>query len=393
MTEAEPKGKRGRRVAMRTATAIAAVLVAVGLWELGALLWPSAHALENPWYTMTSAEAMIASDDLPFERPPHFSWTGSSRGDLAYLWGDRDPYAHEVTFQTDFQGFRNSRDIRQADVVFIGDSYTEAGNVDEAETFPRLVGERLGVSVRNLGRAVYAPPHELAVLRKYALPCEPKLVVWQLAEANDLAESLIFQQWREAGRPYLDLTGIGNPTRAAAWKSRSFVYRLWRLVKPPKPYPLTARYRTAAGEDFTLRFLPETFSRDRVPGGHAGTAAFVSALREGAALLRERGIPLIVVYIPMKYRAFSGLVSLDGSFGETVPMEWDVPPEETLGALVHQLCRELDVPLVDTTQALRVRAAAGELVFLPYDTHLSPRGHAVVADLIAEAIGKVARDK
>src|SRR6185369_5953031 len=135
------------------------------------------------------------SDDLPFERPAHLHWEGLSRGDLAILNQDDDPYATRVTFVTDHEGFRNGRDQDRANLVFLGDSLTEAGNLPEDDTFVRRTATAMNTTARNLGRAGYTAPTELIVLRKYGLTCRPRAVVWQIAESNDLVEAVMFQNW------------------------------------------------------------------------------------------------------------------------------------------------------------------------------------------------------
>lgn len=94
---------------------------------------------------------------MPYERPPHIRWQGRSIGDLALSLRLPDPYAQEVKFNTDAEGFRNSEHLEHADLIFIGDSFTEAGNVPEDETFVRRVAKMTGMSAPNLGRAGYSP--------------------------------------------------------------------------------------------------------------------------------------------------------------------------------------------------------------------------------------------
>ncbi len=78
----------------------------------------------------------------------------------------------------------------RADIVFNpGDSVTEAGEVDEDETFVARTGRTLGVGVLNLGVSGYGPQQELVVLKRYGLPSNPRLVVWQVTEWNDVLDA------------------------------------------------------------------------------------------------------------------------------------------------------------------------------------------------------------
>ena len=57
----------------------------------------------------------------------------------------------------------------QADIVFIGDSFTEAASVAEEDTFVRRVAKASGLKAVNLGRGAYGPQQELIVLKRYGL--------------------------------------------------------------------------------------------------------------------------------------------------------------------------------------------------------------------------------
>ncbi|HEX5222528.1 MAG TPA: hypothetical protein VFZ59_23435, partial [Verrucomicrobiae bacterium] len=222
-------GRLRRAVAFRFAAVAMGLVIALSLCEAIAFLWPVKHQMDNPWY-LVAGGGTSDSVDLPFERPPHLQWEGMSRGDLALLNGDADPYARRITFETDREGFRNSRDIERADLITIGDSFTEAGNVLEAESFSVLAGQQLGLSSRNLGRAAYTAATELTVLKKYGLKCQPKVVVWQVSEANDLVEMQTYTNWVAAGRPrYFDVKP--KSARFDAWKTRSPTVRIFDLFK------------------------------------------------------------------------------------------------------------------------------------------------------------------
>ena len=63
-----------------------------------------------------------------------------------------------------------------------------------------------------------------------------------------------------------------------------------------------------------------------------------------------------------------------------------------MAAHLRALCDELKVTFIDTTPRLKEQTAAGEVVYLPFDTHLSPRGHEIVADLIAKDLNLMPRE-
>jgi hypothetical protein len=387
---------RLRPAAFRIAAVWLGVLFATLAWEGVAYLLPPRHEMDNPWYILTRRGVQESDNMLPFERPPHLKWEGLSRGDLAILNHDDDPYARPVTFATDFEGFRNGQDIEQADLVFLGDSFTEAGNVPEEETFVQLTAKATGLSTRNLGRALHTGPTELLVLKKYGLKCHPSIIVWQLTEANDLQEAVEYRNWIAAGRPNFfdwlfieqyklrpEQLGASDP-REQSWQRRSPTFQLFRCLRTPKPWDLRGTFCDQAGQVHEVRFNAWP-GRQNTPFHNEGWPLLKASIQDGAKLLREQNIRLILVHIPLKIRVVGPWLRLSEAAQKMRPSR-EIPPQETLASYLDSLCGELGVPFVDATPALKDATAAGELVYLPFDTHLSPRGHEIVSRLLVAAI-------
>jgi len=386
-----------RPVGFRMGAVGLGTVIALCLLETFAYFLPVRNQMDNPWY-FAAGGGVSESVELPFERPPHLKWEGLSRGDLAMLHNELDPYARIVTFQTDRQGFRNGEELHQADVVVIGDSFAEAGNVPEAETFTKVVGRKLGCTSRNLGRAGYGPPTELIVLRKYGLDCRPKIVIWQIAESNDLGDSFSFQKWDEAGRPrFFDFEADRNWLRTQAWKQRSPTFRAFDVLRnhDPRTWPYDGWFRDHAGVEHPMRFLDapdlECSMRDNF-----GWPKLAGSIAEGAALCRSNQIQLLVVLVPVKYRVMGPYTRFPNRKSPQPRSVADPSYDQTLGGLLNSLCGSLGVPYVDATERFEARASEGEIVYQPYDTHLSSIGHEVVANLVVErlhALGEKATSK
>ncbi len=387
--------QRRRTVIFRLLAIWLGISVGLGIAELAALAWPTDHLADNPWY-MSTGEALVADNDLPWVRPANLDWTGSSRGDLAIETNSADPDARLVTFQTDFQGFRNSRDLTEAEIVFIGDSFTEAGNVPEEETFVSLTGSALRVVVRNMGVAGYGPPAELVALQKFGLQCKPRVVVWQIAETNDLDDAVFFVQWYQAGRPSV-LPGFSKakPTHLEAWRRRSPSRLLWTLLRREQPWPFSGDFIDGNGNQHTLRFEMSFPPNARA---HPGWPIVEYTLTSGAKILNEQNIQLVVLLIPRKLRVMAPStdfheIELSDQGRPTIvkhslPAGWDQPPDARLATYLQRLCSQLSVTFIDTTERLTAAASAGELVYQSMDTHLSPRGHQIVADMLVQTLDK-----
>ncbi len=352
------------------------------LWEVGCLLMPADKLSDNPWYLWANGGS-TGSDELIFERPPYLKWQGISNGDIAREQRPISRYAKTIKFETDFEGFRNSRDLKKADIVFIGDSCTEAGNVAFEDTFTEQVARQLNVDVRNLGRAHHAPTAELIILKKYGLKCDPKTVVWQFCETNDLHDEVRFQDWVDQGRPR---RMFGEPlTAKTLWKRRSPSYSLFKLLRRSETWSHGGTFTDKQGESHPMLFIyrPEA---NHLPAGHPGWPLLERSLREGAELLSSRGIQLLVICIPMKIRVMGHATKLNQLTQTELGDNWDPPAEQTLAGHLQQLCKTLNVPFVDTTPHLRKHAEQGEIVYLPFDTHMSALGHKIVTKLLVESL-------
>jgi hypothetical protein len=381
---------RHRFIAFRLIAVSFSLLVVVLALEIVAWVLPVRAQMDNPWYLLPGLGGVSPADGLPYGRPPHLSWTGSSRGDLALLNNDDDPHARPVTFQTDRDGFRNGKDLSQADLVTIGDSFTEAGNIPEAETFPFRLGQKLGVRVRNLGRSGYSTPTEFIVLKKYGLPCQPKVVVWQIAEANDLADVVDYEAWERLGRPnYFDFSAKQKPARRVAWRSRSLTYQLFDRIRNRdlNPWPFTGFFPAGQDREEMIRFLSSP-GLGEPARGHPAWAGFSRPLVEAAALCRSNGVQLLVVHLPDKFRVLGPHTRFPPAIAQASQQLAGMPRETSLGVVLQEFCAAHQLPYVDATDALQQQAATGKLVYQPFDTHLSPLGHEIVAALIAEALAQ-----
>lgn len=382
-----------RQVAFRVSAALMAIVSVLAAYELLCYAIAPRQIDDNPSH-LSTGKAMEADAKVPFTRPSDFSWTGLSRGDLAIAHRVGDPYARQVTFQTDHEGFRNSKVLTHAEMVFVGDDFTEAGAVPEAETFVQLLGARMGVTVRNLARGGYTAPMELTVVERHALACNPRIVVWQVAEGNDFDDAMAYRRWLAMGRPeYRGRGGASRVPRGVTWRRRSPTYRAYaalRCTRSPQE-DSAGTFRDAQGRRHAMRFR-HVPNPARPLAEHPLRNDIVKAISQGRDLLEAKGIRLLVVMVPMKFRAMAPSWEFDGAivaalqdYGLTGPV-WDVSEEKTAGAWLAEQFKALGIPFVDATPSLRQAAESGVMVYPPNDSHLSTEGHEVISDLIARNV-------
>ena len=381
------RADRRRWVVFRLAAVFLGGTLAIAVAEAICWNWPADAMPGNPWLTLTSDQTDRRTRRLVFDRNPHLVWKGLSIGCLAVENGHGDPYAEIVEFRTDHEGFRNHRGLKTADIIFIGDSHTEAGYLAEELTFARRVGRAMELTARNLGRINIGPSEELVILQEFGLRCRPRVVVWQICEHNDMTDELKYREWLDSGMPSVQPP---ESVRGAAWKSRSPNFRLYEFLRSLQEWPWQGEFTDGAGRRHPMLFVgPLTrFHRPRVSPGFPFLA---QSLQAGVELAGrdEGGFQRVVLLIPEKLRVMGHFVDFSSETSRRLGRRWDVPRDQSLGFFLARLCEHWQVPFVDMTEPLKQLASKGDMVYLPYETHLSDSGHALVADHLVQVLNRL----
>jgi lysophospholipase L1-like esterase len=380
-----------RLLLLRWATAAASLVLAVLLAELPALFGLVDY---NRVFAVASGEwsgpatSFVGDPVLAWARPPHSRWSGQPRSDMAVAFNLPARAPHPQSFTTDARGFRNRRELSRADVALVGDSFVEGAYVSDEETAAEDLERLTGWSVLNLGRSGYGTLQELEVLKRHALPLGPRAVAWFFFEGNDLYDDETYENalvylrahGGEYQAPWLRAPDLRR-FREASLSVNAFRL-LRRAFDPliPVAAPSYGVFRVSGQpprklyfyRDATLRF--DEFEERRL-------ARTEDALREGALLLRERSVSLLLVFVPSKFRVYSERCE----FPEGSPCAswrlWD------LEARFQRLCDREGLTLLDLTGPMRAAAASGRLLYAPEDSHWNAQGHQFVAELLADRLG------
>jgi hypothetical protein len=371
----------GARAGSRTRRALADVTTAVAATMVAAIACDAAYVfgVRQIWrapdvWLYRDTEDVLPDDALGFVRKPAIEWSGAAV-----------PGGRYVRYRTDERGFRNPPGIDRADIVFIGDSFTEAGAVPEEDTFARRVAAASALRTVNLGRSHYGAQQEEIVLERYGLAYRPRAVVWVLFEGNDLADADRFAEWRR------------DPVRRRSllerYANRSPIVKAVEMTaRDDADRPRTLRLPDGGTADVYLdyRYVPDAPVRDAL-----GWRETEQALQAGMELCRSRGIALLIVLVPIKVRVLAPWIVFDDDADREryLPRGRDTD-ERDFGHAVGDAGRILGLPVIDTFPLLRARAAVDDrLVFATYqDSHLEVDGHAVLAEAIAAWIGNVQRE-
>lgn len=372
-----------RTIGVRYTACVLGVFAAVALVDTAQVAWRA--AAWNYWYDCVgvSRTGNRPDSDRGWARLPRLQWRGRARRETRF-----------VTYRTDESGFRNPPGMSRADLVFIGDSFTEADEVPETQAYARLVGSATGLSTANLGCGGYGPPQELAVLRTRGLALHPRAAIWQIFEGNDLQDAEHFTAW---ARDPAHAADSCRPHGLVDWYARySLIGRVLRQSSTEGQ--ISVRLRGADGQYRRIRTYPADAYDPDVGRTHPdGLRTVCDNVRRGARLCRDHHAELLVLLMPSRLR----VLAPDLRFRN--PRERDrflpggaIASPHDLGAALRDSCLAAGCGLLDLYPVLAsARARGAHDLFFPSDPHLDLPGHRVVAAAVcgwlrSHRIGQVA---
>ena len=345
-----PRRWRRRLLLVAAGTALAVALAEVTLRALNAALWPPIYRIDA---------------QLGWRHP------ANCRRRMT------DELGREVTFATDEQGLRVPARAAEAGrdgrlVLFVGDSFTEASQVEAEEAFPARAAAALeGVRHLNAGVGGYSTLQELLALRAQLPRLRPALVVLTVYD-NDFVDNLMPVFSGLGPRPHVRLEGERvltvlepdvaafepylQPAPGAFWLYRNCaIYRSVHknLFLPRRGQELSRRENAARAT-----FSPEQQRR---------AMSHLLARMRGA--VTAAGSRLLVAAIPTREQARAN----------------DAPAHVWLA----QECEQLELPFVSLLKPLHVEGAAS--AYYAEDIHLTAAGHACVANALASHIARSLR--
>jgi hypothetical protein len=359
-----PLGLRGALA--KAALAAGAVLLALGLAEIG-------YRLVDPFPYFPPWEINKTQHGNLTEYHPRLGWRGVPGGKARFTTRNASTW-----LQHNAAGFRDvEEEERSPDgpaVVFLGDSFTWGYEVEFDEMFVSLLRERREeVEFFNLAHRGYGTDQSLMTFRGWQSEKKLRQVVLMFAE-NDVADNN--SDWRnqkakprfELRKGKLTLTNVPVP-RVPAWDSggESRESRARRGSWLEGWLPRSHLYRDV---EFRIREITEP--GESHPGKFGVPDCAELDLRVTRALLAEirdeaerRGSALVIFAIPSKGQLYQG--------------EAHHPYQRCIEAL----CRELRIEYHDLAPAL---GASWLRTYYRFGKHWTPRGHAVAAAAIEDAL-------
>lgn len=355
-------------------------------------------------YLARRASQLIYSR-LESESPPIFERSGVTHVTLLPNARARvETQEYDVAISINGQGLRMDREVNGSKapegrrVLVLGDSFPFGWGVKADEAFPsilerRAVSRGLPVEVINFGMTKGLGPDTYYAAFREPVPIEADVVVVSFSIANDLTDRPL-TKW-----PELDATGL--PKRVAyeylrvddAHRLRVHDTQFRYRVPILRESHLFIRLAKLAGDLFSA-------SDDK---GHMLPSEVIST----PLLYMEEWPPWLYQALRDKVRCLVGLRDVTRSRGQVflvalIPQLWQVYriPDEPAEGEATEALRPRPEPLNEVPQRRLFRALAVEGVevldllpglvaaqeadlFYRDDQHLTPRGHAVVGEIIA----------
>jgi hypothetical protein len=354
---------------MRRARVIAVVgglLVGVALAEAGARLLSPNPGEELLFNAPDAAPTGLYrySPTVLLEPTPGFAGTIRSLG-------------YSVPLRIDSFGLRGAEPGTGPKWLAVGDSFTMAVQVAEADTFEDRLGAALGVEVLNAGVDGYSTWQ--ATLRYRSLDASPGVdaVLLTFFLGNDLADNdrapvmLQHPQPPGVGGHPLPVLSTDPVTRFLFAHSVLFAYGrvAWK------------RHLVERGDDFDGKRFKDELAIFSKPG----RAQLDHLLPASAAALRElrdetarRGDRLLVAVAPPSF-------AVDPAMGRRLLDLFRVtdPDLDAPRAAVVATLGQLGIPTCDLGPPLAAAIARGEHPYFRFDGHWTSVGHAIVADTLA----------
>lgn len=375
-----PRDELQKRFLLTTAT----VGIVVALLEAPAWLRLVNYGLvfsdQEP--TFWATRGYVVDRELGWIPKPYHHMHGQyTRGEISHYVCGSPGELREYDLRYDHNGFRNETDLRTADIVVVGDSYVESPMVSSSALLTTVLASLERKPVQNLGMSGYGPQQELAVLKRYALSLQPKVIVWVFFEGNDLENA---QAYDGTVRQLL-LHDPSNPPwwqRSFSRNSLSALARTWRGCVPD----LAVQQRFGTIMDADGRRWPTYF----VSVGRPLSSRELDALEKTRAALaaayelcRKQDVKFVVAFAPTAFRTYAGLPTLVEASEEVRK----ALPNDLPGRMRSILAGiSPDIGFVDLTPAFRSEAEQGRLIFLPDDIHWTPHGHRIVAEALYKTL-------
>lgn len=407
-----------KHLLLRGITILASLLVGLLILEAALRVFPSLisvpllahfpaplrhHIADRLGYGSVNDYAVITTEERADHGPPIYHPAPNSTFISARDPADLEAGATETT-KMDAKGFCNPPEKAaktNVDVVVLGDSFVACTGVEAADASASSLEELSRLSTYNMGVAGVGLHEYVELLRRYGLPLEPRVVILNIYEGNDLRDAVRYQNFLKSGRDRRDSDAATENALSKSYAlSLLHAAQQWLLRDQIKwlfdsdrdiNYRYTARSQgTVIPLNVTNQDRGEVRDARRLMNGEISLDLWTQPLAAFKDLAASNGFIGIVSYTPSMHTAYAHTaVFEDRNTGEavgamsTLQRDW-----------LAKKAAELGLAYVDLTAAFQKAADEGPLTHFPANVHLTPYGHRVSAaewtPAIAKALGATA---
>lgn len=267
------------------------------------------------------------------------------------------------------------------DVVLIGDSYVQAAQVPLNAGYGRKLAQATGLRVESMGVPGAGTATALGVLRKYALPRRPRVVLLGFLVGNDVLNNSPALDSKD-DKPFYDLqpdgtlaltSRAGQASSAAPFPWLWHGSALWRLGWQQWAAHVAAQDKIVRGNGVPIDF--RVYDPNLDPAWAHAWHVTTALVAEMSAVCAHAGVTFGVVLLP---DAVAGTAAAEARMHDDWPITagWDP-------ALAHAHASEVIAPIAPVFDLLPAVRAAEQAdpapLYLTQDGHWTARGHQIAA--------------
>ncbi len=288
-------------------------------------------------------------------------------------------------YQTDSKGFTNFEDetlYQQADIVTLGDSYTEGVGVPQNLSYPRQLANLLNRRILNLGHGSYDSYQYPIVLKRYGLTAKPKTVIVSFWCFNDFQNRYFY--WNKANkekavsyRKFIDngdMIQYRKENRKQLYSKQLFSFISTRLLESYKSLWDFGAYRGISinGKKISMPISKYIVGSDEEI--ESCLAYLKSVLSELKQMAKKNNFRLIVLYLPMKEEVYYRFIkNLPNETRQNLDW-WRTPAIKAI--------QEMNVEVIDFTPPFIEAAKHQKQIYHTSDVHLNLEGYSLVASTL-----------
>jgi hypothetical protein len=294
---------------------------------------------------------------------------------------------------TNAEGFCPNSAGPPYEIVLVGDSFLVTGE-DDASTLSERLRVVSGRATFNLSRAWYGPYQYLELLKRYGLALQPKVVLLGFFAGNDIEDIREYHRWRREQRYYFYADHAQRPffvRYAVALADTGASLRRTiakRLARQTRPVALGEIHPDLGVIQVGGQAVPMVFGYWN-PDGSAEQLlattewqALHALLTEFHDLCRASGILPVLLYIPTKSQVYGEYATARSGrrFVQAAARQHLI--RTNMVAALTTLAQQVELPLINLLPVFEQHAAAGRLLYYPFDTHWNGEGIQAAADYI-----------